>query len=313
MLGKTAGSLFWMSRYLERSENNARLIDAGFRIALTRSSTAASEWKSVLVTAGVDQAFRAAHDDYSSARVVDFLLRDPANPSSILSVIKQARDNARTARTALTRETWEAVNTSWMVLTALLRRQVREDDLPDVLTTIRQQSAQVRGALNGTMLRNDGFNFSLLGTFLERADNTARILDVKYYLLLPSVAHIGSSIDNVQWETILRSVSAHRAYRWLYGAEISALKIAEFLILYHQMPRSLAFCCERMEDNLAQLARHYGEETEAWRMAQSLCHDRLNAPIQAIFDGGLHEYVTGFLRANADLARQIEQDYRFVE
>lgn len=313
MLGKTAGSLFWMSRYLERSENNARLIDAGFRIALTRSSTAASEWKSVLVTAGVDQAFLAAHDEYSSARVVDFLLRDSANPSSILSVVKQARDNARTARTALTRETWEAVNTCWMTLTALLRRPVREDDLPDVLTTIRQQNAQVRGALNGTMLRNDGFNFSLLGTFLERADNTARILDVKYYLLLPSVAHIGSSIDNVQWETILRSVSAHRAYRWLYGAEISALKIAEFLILYRQMPRSLAFCCERMEDNLAQLERNYGEETEAGRLARALCREKLAGPIQSIFDGGLHEYVTDFLRANAALARQIERDYRFVE
>ncbi|WP_411340785.1 alpha-E domain-containing protein [Sphingopyxis sp. J-6] len=313
MLGKTAASLFWMARYLERSENNARLIDAGFRIALTRSQTAAAEWKSVLVTAGVDRAFVATHGDYSSARVVDFLLRDPANPSSIASVIKQARDNARTARTALTREVWEAVNTNWMTLTALLKRPVRDDDLPDVLTAIRQQSAQVRGAMNGTMLRNDGFNFSLLGTFLERADNTARILDVKYYLLLPSVAHIGSSIDNVQWETILRSVSAHRAYRWLYGAEISALKIAEFLILYRQLPRSLAFCCERMEDNLAQLERGYGAETEAGRMARALCNERLSSPIQAIFDGGLHEYVTAFLRANAALARQIEHDYRFVE
>ncbi|NIJ38561.1 putative alpha-E superfamily protein [Sphingopyxis panaciterrae] len=313
MLGKTAGSLFWMARYLERSENNARLIDAGFRIALTRSTTAAAEWKSVLVTAGVDRAFVGAHGEYTSARVVDFMLRDPANPSSILSVIKQARDNARTARTALTREVWEAVNTNWMTLTALLKRPVRDDDLPDVLTAIRQQSAQVRGALNGTMLRNDGFNFSLLGTFLERADNTARILDVKYYLLLPSVAHIGSSIDNVQWETILRSVSAHRAYRWLYGAEISALKIAEFLILYRQLPRSLAFCCERMEDNLAQLERGYGAETEAGTMARALCHERLSAPIQTIFDSGLHEYVTAFLRANAALARQIEHDFRFVE
>ena len=313
MLGKTAGALFWMARYLERSENNARLIDAGFRIALTRWQTAPSEWKSVLATAGVDQAFMAAHDDYSSARVVDFLLRDPANPSSILSLLKQARDNARTARTALTREVWEAVNTSWMTLGATLRRQVREDDLPDVLAAIRQQNAQVRGALAGTMLRDDGYNFARLGTFLERADNTARILDVKYYLLLPSVAHIGSSIDNVQWETILRSVSAHRAYRWLYGAEISALKIAEFLILYRQMPRSLAFCCDKMQDNLAWLQRGYGQETEAGRMASAICREKLSAPIQTIFDGGLHEYLRGFLSANARLAQQVERDYRFVE
>lgn len=314
MLGKTAGSLFWMARYLERSENNARLIDAGFRIALTRSSTAQSEWRSVLVTAGQDYAFQQAHGrDYTSQRVVDFMLRDPANPSSIVSVVKQARDNARTARTYLTREAWEALNTSWMTLSTLLKRQVREDDLPDVLAAIRQQSALVRGAYSGTMLRNDGYNFSRLGTFLERADNTARILDVKYYLLLPSVAHIGSSIDNVQWETILRSVSAHRAYHWLYGIEISALKIAEFLILYKQMPRSLAFCCEQMNDNLRLLESTYGEETEAIRMGAAICNDRLSRPIQSIFDGGLHEFITDFLRANAALARQIERDYRFVD
>ncbi|WP_257548027.1 alpha-E domain-containing protein [Sphingopyxis sp. DBS4] len=314
MLGKTAGSLYWMARYLERSENNARLIDAGFRIALTRSNTAKAEWRSVLVTAGQDVRFGQVHgDDYASQRVVDFMLRDPANPSSILSVIKQARDNARTARTHLTREVWEAVNTSWMTLGALLKRQVREDDLPDVLAAIRRQNGQVRGALNGTMLRNDGFHFAQLGTFLERADNIARILDVKYYLLLPSVAHIGGSIDNVQWETILRSVSAHRAYRWLYGAEISALKIAEFLILYRQLPRSLAFCCERVEEHLGRIQQGYDEETEAGRMAAALCRDRLSAPIQAIFDGGLHEYLSGFLGATGALARQVERDYRFVE
>ncbi|WP_374524915.1 alpha-E domain-containing protein [Sphingopyxis sp.] len=314
MLGKTAGSLYWMARYLERSENNARLIDAGFRIALTRSSTAEAEWRSVLVTAGQDHAFRLAHgSEYSSQRVVDFMLRDPANPSSILSVVKRARDNARTARTYLTREVWEAVNTSWMTLGAQLKRQVREDDLPDVLAAIRQNNGLVRGAFSGTMLRNDGYNFARLGTFLERADNTARILDVKYYLLLPSVAHIGSSIDNVQWETILRSVSAHRAYHWLYGTEISALKIAEFLILYKQMPRSLAFCCEQMNDNLGWLQRLYGEETEAVRLGAAICRDRLSRPIQSIFDGGLHEYITDFLRANAALAQQIERDYRFVE
>ena len=213
----------------------------------------------------------------------------------------------------MTREVWEAVNICWMTLTALLKRQVREDDLPDVLSTIRQQSAQVRGALTGTMLRNDGYHFAELGTFLERADNTARILDVKYYLLLPSVAHIGSSIDNVQWETILRSVSAHRAYRWLYGAEISALKIAEFLILYRQMPRSLAYCCDRMQDNLAWLQRGYGQETAAGRMAAAMCRDKLSLPIQTIFDGGLHEYLSDFLAANATLAQQVERDYRFVE
>src|SRR3546814_19890881 len=136
-------------------------------------------------------------------------------------------------------------------------------------------------------------HFAQLGTFLERSDNTARILDVKYYLLLPSVAHIGSSIDNVQWETILRSVSAHRAYRWLYGAEISALKVAEFLILYRQMPRSLGFCCERMEEHLERIQRGYGEAAEAGRMAAALCRARMSGPLQPIFERRRHQYQTG--------------------
>ena len=184
MLGKTAGGLFWMSRYMERSENNARLLDAGFRISLTRSSTAATEWKSILTTAGSLVRYLERNEDFESAKVINFLLRDAGNPSSILSVLKQARDNARLVRTALTREVWEAINDSWMLLSTRLKRPVRESDLPDVLAAIRQQNAQVRGALSGTMLRNDGYNFARLGTFIERADNTARILDVKYFLSL---------------------------------------------------------------------------------------------------------------------------------
>ena len=199
MLGKTAASLFWMSRYLERVENSARFIEAGFRIALTRSASASDEWSSVLKASGVIDAYRAKHDDFESAHVIDFLLRDRDNEGSVMAVVKKARDSARTARTALTREVWEATNESWMTLKVALAKPVKEQDLPETLGLIRQQSALVRGATLGTMLRNDGFNFLRLGSFLERADSTARILDVKYYLLLPSVALIGSSVDNVQW------------------------------------------------------------------------------------------------------------------
>ena len=175
-----------MFRFLERAENTARLIEAGFRIALTRSNDAESEWKSVIITSAAQQAFEARHDKYSSGNVVNFLLRDPENPSSVLSVTKSARDNARLVRTALTTEVWAAVNETWMVLTETLKRPIPETELPAVLATIRQQSALVRGALVGTMLRNDIFDFCRLGTFVERIDSTARIIDVKYYALLPS-------------------------------------------------------------------------------------------------------------------------------
>jgi uncharacterized alpha-E superfamily protein len=311
MLGKTAGGLFWMFRNLERTENNARLLDAGFRIALTRTATASGEWKSVLTTAGMLDNYDARHDEYTSAKVIDFMLRDPANPSSVISTMKSARDNAKLVRTALTREVWEATNEGWMALNTLLAKPVREQDLPDALATIRQQSALVRGATSGTLLRNDGFNFTRLGTFLERADNTARILDVKYYLLLPSSAQIGSSLDNVQWDTILRSVSAQRAYRWLNGAEISPINIAEFLIKHEQMPRSLSFCAKKIADNLRYLQSDNGDDQESGKMAKSLYADLHQRSIEEIFEHGLHEFIEDFIARTSALALQVERDYRF--
>jgi uncharacterized alpha-E superfamily protein len=311
MLGKTAGGLFWMFRYLERSENISRLIDAGFRIALTRGGNSSDEWASILDTAGARTAYLERYDEIEGASVVDFLLRDREHSSSVLSCIESARMNARLVRTAMTREVWEATNECWMAVKAGLSRPVREQDLPDVFALIRQQSALVRGALHGSMLRNDIYDFARIGTFLERGDNTARILDVKYYVLLPSVTQIGATLDNVQWETILRSVAGQRAYRWLSAGEATPMGIAEFLILDRRMPRSLAFCVDQLTDNLAYLEREYG--------ARHICHetaDKLESTlegqtIEAIFEHGLHEFIRDFLRENAVLAGQIEQDYRF--
>jgi len=215
MLGKTAGGLYWMFRNLERAENTARLIETGFRIALTRSTDAASEGKSVVTTAGVQTGYDSKHSSYDASQVINYLLRDMDNASSVLSVIKNARDNARLVRTALTTEVWAAVNDNWLTLQDLLKRPIPQTDLPATLDIIRQRSALVHGALHGTMLRNDIYDFCNLGTFIERADNTARIIDVKYYTLLPSPKFVGSRLDNVQWETVLRSVSAHRSFRWI--------------------------------------------------------------------------------------------------
>lgn len=311
MLGKSAGGLYWMFRYLERSENLARLLEAGFRIALTRSSAATSEWQSVIATAGVTAGFEARHDAYTAANVVDFLLRDRENFSSVRTVTDQARTNARMVRTALTREVWEATNECWMVLNQVLQRPIRERDLPEVLYVIRQQSTLVRGTLFGTMLRNDIYNFARLGTFIERADNTARILDVKYYVLLPSLSHVGSSLDNVQWETILRSVSANRSYRWLNGEDINPSSIADFLILDRSMPRSLAHCVQEIRVNLNQLDAAYDERKP--------CHDCVDAifekldkrTIDSILASGLHEFLKNFIQGMSELSNQIEQDYRF--
>jgi uncharacterized alpha-E superfamily protein len=311
MLGKTAGGLYWMFRFLERAENTARLVEAGFRIALTRSSDAEAEWKSVIVTSAARLAYEARYDGYDGAQVVNFLLRDSENPSSVLSVIKSARDNARLVRTALTTEVWSAVNEAWMVLTPLLKEPVLQTELPEVLATIRQQSAVVRGALHGTMLRNDMYDFCRLGTFVERIDSTTRIIDVKYYSLLPSPSFVGSRMDNVQWETILRSVSAHRSFRWAVDDDYTAPAIANFLILDGRMPRSLSFCAAKIVDNLRYLETDYGMRMPSHDLADQLCARLKNRDIASIFEEGLHEFVATVIRDNAALGQQIEQDYRF--
>ncbi len=313
MLGRTAEGLFWMFRYLERSENTARLIETGLRISLTRSSDSSDEWASVLETAGAKEAYLDHHDGFDSTSVVDFLLRSPNNPSSILNVAENARNNARQVRTALTREVWEATNDAWHHLNLVAATRPSDNELPEILAMIRQDSAQVRGALHGTMLRNDIYNFARLGTFIERSDNTARILDVKYYVLLPSALHVGSPLDNAQWETVLRALSAQRAYHWQCGGEISAPSIAHFLILDGRMPRSLAFCHNRIAWNLQELSFEYGEKMPSNKLAEELRDKIVSQSIDEVFNYGLHEFLRECIGEINQLAQQIETDYRFME
>lgn len=312
-LGKTAGALFWMFRYLERSENLSRLIEAGLRISLTHIDASAQEWRSVISTAGLTAAYEAEHGgDYASAQVINFLLRDKSHGASVLTMIEHARDNGRVARTAITREVWEATNECYITVRDKLSRPVKEADLPAILGTIRQLSALVRGALHGTMLRNDIYNFARIGTFLERADNSARILDVKYYLLLPSVAHVGSTLDNSQWDMLLRSLSAQHSFRWLNPNETKPIEIARFLVLDSRFPRSVRFCMRKMVENLSWLEREYGERRPSQTMAEGMLERIEAATIERIFETGLHEFLQDFMQENGALAAQIEKDYRFI-
>ena len=311
MLGRTAGGVFWMFRYLERCENMARLVEAGHRMALTRGLGSDEEWRSVVTTAGLLSAYEARFDDYSAHHVVNFLLRDKTNPASVYSTLESARQSARMTRTALTREVWEATNIFWMRVQEAMVRPVRETDLPSLIALIRQQSAQVRGALHGSMLRIDVYNFARLGTFLERADNTARILDVKYYVLLPSLSFVGEALDNVQWETILRSVSAEHAFRWLNAGGARPVGVAEFLICDHRFPRSLAFCYEKLHVNLRYLEQDYGFRVAAHDLADQIHTGMLSRPIEEIFENGLHEFLNDFMLQNGKLAGEVERNFRF--
>jgi uncharacterized alpha-E superfamily protein len=311
LLGRTANGLFWMHRYIERAENMARLVDAGLRMALTKASGAPEEWSSVLLSAGADDSYREKHMTYTAEMVADYLLRDTSNPSSVLSCIESARTNARMVRTALTRETWESVNDAWMNLRNLLSRPMMRSDMPVILDKIKRETAQIRGAFVGTMLRSENFYFSLIGTYVERADNTARIVDVKYYVLLPSVAYVGTSLDNYQWESLLRSVSAHRSYRWVYDAEYKPSNVTDFLILNQRMPRSLAFCYRNIVDNLNRLSDDYGARAEPHDMADATLGTLQNRSVKEIINSGLHEFLQDFINKNNRIGNSIAETYNF--
>jgi uncharacterized alpha-E superfamily protein len=311
LLGRTANGLYWMNRYIERAENMARLVDAGLRMALTRTQSASDEWASVVISAGQDVAYGQKYAEHNAANVSDFLLRDCENPSSVMSSIETARFNARMVRTALTRETWESINEAWMALKRMLAKPIDERELPGVLDAIKRETALIRGAFYGTMLRNEIFDFSQLGTYVERADNTARILDVKYYVLLPSISWVGSSLDNYQWESILRSVSAHRSYRWVYETDYKPTNIADYLILNARMPRSLTFCYRFILEHLNFLGGDYGERHACHATAEDI-HKMLKVgSIKDIFDAGLHEFLGNFIRDNTRLGDEIARGYRF--
>jgi uncharacterized alpha-E superfamily protein len=198
-------------------------------------------------------------------------------------------------------------------LRALLDKPLKPAEMPETIDTIKRRAGLIRGAFHGSMLRNELYNFARIGTFIERADNTSRILDVKYYVLLPSVSAVGSSLDNVQWESILRSVSAHRSYSWVYEPDYRPANIADFLILNGQMPRSLAYCYEKIVANLGYLSRQYGERLAAHDTADAILATLQNGNVKDIMDKGLHEFLDDFVSQNNRLGAEISNGYRFNE
>lgn len=298
-------------RYLERIENTARLVEAGYRMSLTRSRTIQSEWESVITTAGMRDDYLAKHDGFQTDKVIEYIIADRSNPNSLFSSMASARENARMTRTALTKDVWEAVNEKWLWLRKAFEEGEHTSDLPNLLSQIRQHTALVRGAINGTMLRNDIYRFVRLGTLIERADNTARILDTKYYVLLPSSASVGSSLDTVQWEMILRSASAESSFHWLHGGEISPPAIVNFLIHDVRLPRSIAYCYDEIITTLSELEKEYGRRTPAHDLAEAHEAHITQSSSELIIGSGLHEFLIDFIARNAKLAHVIEADYRF--
>ena len=311
MLGRNAAGIFWMFRYLERSENIARIMQAGHRMFLTSINSSYEDWASILDAMSLREHFEEKTAEFNPSKVRNFILRDADNPSSIISCVTNARENARMVRTVLTKEVFEAVNETYLVLKDTLKRPISDRNLVKTLAIIRRQSVLVRGTLHGTMLRNDIYEFARLGTFLERADYTTRILDMKYYILLPSISFVGSSIDNRQWENILHSVSAYKSYRWLNKYQINPRGICKFLILDPRFPRSIIFCARQLATNLRLLTIEYNRKSKSAKLARAISKKLDTSTIDDIFDHGLHEFLRDWIANLNRLSIQIENDFRF--
>jgi uncharacterized alpha-E superfamily protein len=314
MLGRTAASLFWMSRYIERAENIARLTEVGYRISLTPDVGFGhrEDWRSTLIAAGCLDGFLDKYAAISGEKVQYWLLFDRDNPSSVRNCLETARNNGRAVRTALTREMWEALNSTWIEFGSIRPADLASGRLPEFLDWVRMRSNLFRGSLLGTLLRDEGYHFSQAGAFIERADNTARILDVKYYVLLPSNEAVGGDLDALQWETILRSVSAHRSYRHVYKDRYRPWNVAEFLILSPEMPRSLRFSCEWVNRATKGLtgATAAGHASDA--LAGGVLDTLKSSDMDTIFRDGLHEFLSEFLIRNNTVSSSIASDFNFL-
>ncbi|WP_425086919.1 alpha-E domain-containing protein [Stappia sp.] len=314
MLGRTAASLYWTSRYNERAENMARLLEVGYRIAMTPrlGQDYSDDWRSTLVSAGCDGAFFSKYDEPTKRAVVQHMLFDRDNPSSVRSCIEAARNNARSVRTAITGEMWESLNTTYLEFMDIRPQHMTDNKLPDFLAWIKQRSMLFRGAMLGTLMRDAGYHFSQFGAFIERTDNTARILDVKYWILLPDNEMIGGDLDRYQWTTILRSVSAHRSYRHAYrDAQVRPFNVAEFLILRKEMPRSISYCYDWISESAAALAIRYQDSPVSCDMAHGTLSLLEETSMNRIFQGGLHEFLTDLIARNNALGAQLASDYHF--
>ena len=287
----------------------------GYRIALLPRDGDGqdNEWYSTLRSAGSEKGYLSKYGAYDTRDVVNYMLFDADNPSSVYSSLATARRNARAQRTALTREMWESLNSAWLEFAAIDRSNMGSNSLPRLFDWIKERSALFRGTLLNTILRNDTFFFSQLGTFLERADNTARILDVKYYVLLPHNEIVGGEIDSVQWAAILRSVSAHRSYRWVYKQNYKPWGIAEYLIFNAAMPRSLHSCYEEIESALDQLGGFYGNSNGCQALARETRRLLIDGDMSAIFQSGLHEFLAEFIARNNRLGNVISNTYHFTD
>jgi uncharacterized alpha-E superfamily protein len=309
MLSRTANNLYWMARYVERAESTARILEVTYRMSLMPQAAelVKQEWFAPLNITGTLFPFTGRYSEVCARDVLRYMVLDPDNPSSIYACARGARENARAVRGSITSDMWEVLNSTWLELQGMNESRLDSEGVVQFFDWVKERSHLFRGVTVGTALRDQAFHFNRLGTFLERADNTARILDVKYHVLLPSVEDVGGAVDYYQWAAVLQSVSGFEAYRKVYRDVITPLKVAELMILRKDMPRSLHACMAEAYDMLRVLSTSQAAEAE--RLAGELHAELHFGRMEKIFGLGLHEYLTGFLTRINTLGGEINRGF----
>lgn len=312
MLSRTAENLYWTARYVERADSIARLLEVAYRIHLIPNTDEGylSEWDSILKASGIREEYLKKYGEVSREKIEYFLLFDENNHSCIKACIVKARNNLKMVRTAVTLEVWNTVNSWYHEIKNYEKDKYSSKNLPEILDWVKKQVNLIKGTIDHTQLINDGFDFIRLGIYFERADFTARIIDVKYFILLPSSSYVGGQVDNFQWSLMLRSVSSYRGFRWAYGnSDIDYKKIIDFLILSNICPRSIFFAVDKINHHVNRLCEFYENKNIVHRKISTIYKGLRDCSAEQIINFGLHEFLTKFIEDIGNVYADIEVVY----
>tara|TARA_Y200000002_G_scaffold103580_1_gene84282 strand:+ start:1390 stop:2325 length:936 start_codon:yes stop_codon:yes gene_type:complete len=311
MLGRYADNLYWMARYLERAENTARKIQAGLHYSIT-SKENNNDLLKFLIEDQDQKIFKNKFNDFSLHNVLNYLINDEDNENNIKNLLHKARVNGKIVRTGLTREVSNSLNQSWSSTQKLLDSPIKINNLPDIIEKVLNTGTVFRGSVYGTMLRNDTFNFIRIGTFIERSNNTASILNTKYYRILLRKTVLVSKIDYNRWEILLRSLSAWRSFNWLSGEYLDPAAITNFLIFDERMPRSLSFCNKEILSNLSYLQKTYKKKYQSFNIAKKTQNSLTSGIIRTVHNKKLYNFIKEYTENNENLHFMITRDFNLV-
>jgi uncharacterized alpha-E superfamily protein len=317
MLSRVADAMYWMARYYERAENNARLIDVNMNMmldmgrALSDVGSGAPYWNPIVRMASPFDDFRARHPRTTAEAAIDWLTFSRQNPNSIISCIALARENARAIRPAISSEMWEQVNTTYLALKDLHMEDIGRQGQQLFFRRVRESSQLFQGMVKSTFPHDEAYGWIGLGSYLERADATSRLIDVKYYILLPSLDEVGGPIDQTQWAAVLKSCSAYEAYQRRYVDKITPSRVAEFLVLNSEFPRSVRFCFDQIHWSLRRLSTQHGSlgENAPEVVASHVRHMLADTSMSGIVRFGLHEYMQRLQKYCGEISNKITETY----